>query len=250
MDNIILYDIDDIDVGNMSEGVETRDCIWRNQLEEDILNSMKILTMNEIAINKKRVTVQLDFRGDHETSCAICLFDMHRQAVKHIPCGHTFHLSCLNKLLNSNLSYCNKCPCCRKKILNNKTRARTGSEISNYYLYYYGDNSTIQIPVTVSRDVIDGDSDSDNYDEMINNLMENIMRNALVYINQLRESENNEIEVNVFDSVLRSESDSVLRSESDSVLRSESDSVLGSESDSVLRSESDSVLGSETDSEG
>lgn len=189
MDNIILYNNIKSDYKYKDESLDIY-----NYIDQNLLESIKKLTMNQISVNKKRVTVELDYSGDHENLCAICLLDMHRMPVKHIPCGHTFHLSCLNKLLNSNSSCNNKCPCCRKKIFESKMSDGSGENIiSNYYLYYYGNNGTIQIPVTVSHE---------NHrltEENINNLLDNILQNALVYISQLRQGENFQIDVDVME---------------------------------------------------
>ena len=159
-----------------------------NYLTENIINSMKRFTMNQIAVNKKRITVQLDYFGEHDNLCPICLVDMNRKSVKHIPCGHTFHMSCLNKLLNSNTAYSNKCPCCREIITPRIVRHQI---IPNYYLHYYDDNQSIRIPIRMTYD------QNDLSDEIVNGLMHNILQNALEYIHLLRRGENMEINFDV-----------------------------------------------------
>ena len=65
----------------------------------------------QIAIEKKRRTVSVKSRLDD--TCAICLNDMQSKTVTHLPCGHSIHLSCFQKLQQSHLSSKHKCPTCR-----------------------------------------------------------------------------------------------------------------------------------------
>ena len=46
-----------------------------------------------------------------QSSCSICLESFRRsEEIKHLPCGHFFHSSCINQWLEID----NRCPCCRE----------------------------------------------------------------------------------------------------------------------------------------
>ena len=166
MDNIIIND----SIINIVNKIE-------NNNNNNNNNNNK-LTMNKISILKKRITVELDYNCDHDTVCTICLNNMHRKVVKHIPCGHTFHLSCLNKLMNCNAACNNKCPCCRKEITISKIN---NSHYSDYSLFYYSARGMVEIPITISQEIFNY---AQNNNLIINDLTNDIMRDALLYINR------------------------------------------------------------------
>ena len=60
-----------------------------------------------VSVDKGRETVERTFGGQGE--CCICLGDMHRRAVKHLPCGHTHHYGCLKRWFATKRN----CPQCR-----------------------------------------------------------------------------------------------------------------------------------------
>ncbi len=47
---------------------------------------------------------------DLQLSCAVCLVENHKRFFTNLPCGHSFHIHCINKLKQKSQ---NKCPLCR-----------------------------------------------------------------------------------------------------------------------------------------
>ena len=67
---------------------------------------------------------------DSVYSCAICLAIMEKGSwVRHLPCSHTFHSSCIRKQQVRTTAWNNKCPLCRQEIPPTKTR--TSSYVRN-----------------------------------------------------------------------------------------------------------------------
>jgi hypothetical protein len=64
-----------------------------------------------------------------ETDCPICLVELGKVNVVTIECGHTFHFSCLNQILNDN------CPKCRQPFASKKVEPRMKQPISNSESY-------------------------------------------------------------------------------------------------------------------
>lgn len=88
----------------------------------------------QCAISKKQIIIDSNFCCESDELCAICLTSMLNCVVKHTPCGHTFHLQCLNKLLKCKHVCKNRCPNCRKFIVKKKiTRRIFYSYINNIF---------------------------------------------------------------------------------------------------------------------
>ena len=51
--------------------------------------------------------------GEAGSSCPICLGETEQQQVKRLPCGHTYHSSCIDRWLQQN----HTCPTCRASLL-------------------------------------------------------------------------------------------------------------------------------------
>ena len=67
-----------------------------------------------------------------ETNCPICLMELGKVNVVTIECGHTFHFSCLNQILNDN------CPKCRQPFAGKKVEPKVPQVQSLMELKYGG----------------------------------------------------------------------------------------------------------------
>ena len=67
----------------------------------------------KIAKSSGRVIIELKYRKKDDT-CALCMEDMENKKVQHTPCGHSFHMSCLDKQLTEYKDY--RCSLCRYQI--------------------------------------------------------------------------------------------------------------------------------------
>jgi hypothetical protein len=52
-------------------------------------------------------------KGSGRDECAICLEPITSLNIRTLGCGHTFHETCINKILNSGGPRSHKCPLCR-----------------------------------------------------------------------------------------------------------------------------------------
>lgn len=66
---------------------------------------------NEAAKRLARILIEVRYRC--EKTCAICRTDMYGSKVFHLPCGHTFHVSCFRQQLQHMQNNNSKCACCR-----------------------------------------------------------------------------------------------------------------------------------------
>ena len=84
----------------------------------DVYSSDKVTFMPRIsnhkslAKEKNRIIFQTKY-PNMDDICAICLSNMLNANVKHTPCGHTFHLTCLTKWQKHQNERNVQCPNCR-----------------------------------------------------------------------------------------------------------------------------------------
>lgn len=64
----------------------------------------------------QNITVPIDATSGEEPQCAICLADLRGQAVCRAPCGHNFHLECLEEWVTLAQSRSADCPLCREPL--------------------------------------------------------------------------------------------------------------------------------------
>jgi hypothetical protein len=68
-----------------------------------------------LAREKNRIVFETHY-SNCEDKCAICLSNMINATVKHTPCGHTFHLTCLTKWQKFHNEINVHCPNCRADL--------------------------------------------------------------------------------------------------------------------------------------
>ena len=67
------------------------------------------MDLKQVAVNKKRSMIEL--KSPVDEICSICIESVKNKRVKILPCGHRYHVSCINKWLNSKKNTCAKCRC-------------------------------------------------------------------------------------------------------------------------------------------
>lgn len=70
---------------------------------------MTIENLQQFAINKKRSVIEL--KSPVDDICSICIETVRNKRTKILPCGHRYHVSCINKWLDCSSK--NTCPDCR-----------------------------------------------------------------------------------------------------------------------------------------
>jgi len=64
----------------------------------------------KLAISSKRVIIELKCRKDER--CALCIENLKNKKVQHTPCGHSFHMKCLEMQCSMYEDYnCSLCRC-------------------------------------------------------------------------------------------------------------------------------------------
>ena len=58
------------------------------------------------------IIIELEYKKKEK--CALCIQDMENKKVQHTPCGHTFHMSCLETQISKYQNY--NCSLCRYQI--------------------------------------------------------------------------------------------------------------------------------------
>ena len=59
-----------------------------------------------------RIIIELEYKK--KDKCALCIEDMENKKVQHTPCGHSFHMSCLETQFLMYKNY--RCSLCRYQI--------------------------------------------------------------------------------------------------------------------------------------
>jgi len=59
-----------------------------------------------------RIIIELEYKKKEK--CALCIEDMENKKVQHTPCGHSFHMSCLETQISMYKNY--RCSLCRYPI--------------------------------------------------------------------------------------------------------------------------------------
>jgi hypothetical protein len=75
----------------------------------------RIINHKLLAKEKNRIIFQTNYSNGDDI-CAICLSNMLNAVVKHTPCGHTFHLTCLTKWAKFQNEMNVQCPNCRSLL--------------------------------------------------------------------------------------------------------------------------------------
>lgn len=65
---------------------------------------------------RQNITIPVDATSGEEPQCAICLAELRGQAVCRAPCGHHFHLECLEEWVTLARSPSASCPLCRESL--------------------------------------------------------------------------------------------------------------------------------------
>ncbi len=89
--------------------------IERVKADEEKIENQKLDIDSKVKIAKssRRVIIELKYRKKDDT-CALCMEDMENKKVQHTPCGHSFHMSCLDKQFTEYKDY--RCSLCRYQI--------------------------------------------------------------------------------------------------------------------------------------
>ena len=73
--------------------------------------------MNHNKTAKEMNRVILETNSQCHDNCSICLSSLKNKIVAHLPCGHTFHHSCLMKQFKSSHNSATRCAMCRTDFL-------------------------------------------------------------------------------------------------------------------------------------
>ena len=65
--------------------------------------------LKQIAVEKKRSIIEL--KSPVDEICSICIESVKNKRVKILPCGHRYHVACINKWLDRAHNTCAKCRC-------------------------------------------------------------------------------------------------------------------------------------------
>lgn len=76
--------------------------------------------LKQVAVQKKRSVIELKSQVDE--ICPICIESVKNKRVKILPCGHRYHVACINKWLNRAQNTCATCRCIvdESKVVNCK----------------------------------------------------------------------------------------------------------------------------------
>jgi len=112
-----------IDLNNVSNEETIKQQKERLRIEGIVKSKLEILKDRTDVDGKvkrakllKRALIELHYKKSDET-CAICIQDMKGHKVIHTPCGHTFHMNCLNTQISTYKNL--KCSLCRHPIYDN-----------------------------------------------------------------------------------------------------------------------------------
>ena len=111
---------------------------------------------NKTAKEMKRVILEINSQCDD--NCSVCLSSLKNKTVAHLPCGHTFHHTCLMKQFKSSHNSATRCAVCRTDFLESMPeKAKTWKKNVNSYILLFRQYQAAHLMANVAMPARDSD---------------------------------------------------------------------------------------------